>query len=63
MVGITMNKASERRTLGPVTVGGWYENVDGSVTEYVWRAGSLCEGKTVPGWEDVEAAKCIGKCD
>jgi len=33
-------------TRHPVTVSGWYENADGTWTEYVWRAGILCAGRT-----------------
>lgn len=33
-------------TQQPVTVGGWYENTDGTWTEYTWRAGRLDAGRT-----------------
>jgi len=33
-------------TKEPVTTSGWYENADGTWTEYTWRAGQLCEGRT-----------------
>jgi hypothetical protein len=33
-------------TKEPVTVGGWYENTDGSWTEYTWRNGELVELRT-----------------
>jgi hypothetical protein len=41
------------RTLESVTVGGWYENDDGTVTEYTWRAGRLCTGETASSWTEV----------
>jgi len=36
-----------------VTLGGWYENADGTVSEQVWVAGALRLGRTVPGWAEV----------
>ena len=33
-------------TKEPVTISGWYENVDGTWTEYAWRNGQLCPGRT-----------------
>lgn len=40
-------------TLTPVTVSGWYENTDGTVTFYHWQDGQLIKGRTVNGWSDV----------
>lgn len=40
-------------TKTPVTVSGWYENTDGTVTHYGWRDGQLYSGSTVEGWADV----------
>ena len=36
-----------------VTLGGWYENADGTVSEQVWVAGALRLGRTVDSWWDV----------
>lgn len=40
-------------TTEPVTTSGWYENVDGTVSKYSWRAGQLCLDRTVASWVDV----------
>lgn len=45
----------------PVTLGGWYERTDGTVTEYWWRGtGQLHEGRTVASWA-VLAAESEGQ--
>jgi hypothetical protein len=36
-----------------VTIGGWYENADGTVSEYLWVTGALRLGRTVASWDDV----------
>lgn len=40
-------------TIKPVTLSGWYENEDGTVTQYAWRAGRLEADQTVPSWAEV----------
>lgn len=47
----------EPRTLEPVTLSGWYERTDGSVVEYTWRAGRLCEDTVAVNWADVDRIK------
>lgn len=36
-----------RRTVEPVTLGGWYRNTDDTWTYYRWDAGQLIAGETV----------------
>ena len=43
-------------TKEPVTIGGWYANTDGTWTEYIWRNGQLCEGRTQATPETPEEA-------
>lgn len=43
-------------TTEPVTLGGWYENTDGTVSEYRWiDGGRLVLRRTVSGWGSVPA--------
>lgn len=36
--------------IGPVTLGGLYENTDGTVSRYTWRGGHLDCDWTEPTW-------------
>lgn len=40
-------------TKEPVTVGGWYENQDGTVSLYRWHDGRLKLDTTVLSWDAV----------
>jgi hypothetical protein len=40
-------------TVEPVSVSGWYEEADGAVAEYQWRAGSLVRARAAASWADV----------
>lgn len=52
-----MTNAQQAPTIEPVTVGGWYENTDGSVSEYRWQSVGQSQGhrlvRTVASWADV----------
>lgn len=37
----------------PVTVGGWYEEIDGGVAECRWRSGNLVRVRQVSSWSEV----------
>lgn len=43
----------ESATLSPVTQSGWYERIDGTVGEYVWRDGFVRLSRVVATWADV----------
>lgn len=51
------------RTLEPVTLVGWYENTDGSVTHYEWRDGILVTMETARDWEAVGALDALRRRD
>jgi hypothetical protein len=40
-----------------ITTSGWYENDDGTITEYTWNEGQLHEMSTVADWAAVGALK------
>lgn len=46
-------KEIEMPTKEPVTVEGWYENTDGTVSRYYWNSGRLREAESVASWEHV----------
>lgn len=49
----TFEEFEKMKTPPPVTTSGWYENTDGSLTEYTWRAGQLYARRSVASWSEV----------
>jgi len=49
-------KGDKNMITQPVTMTGWYENNDGTVTYRYWLNGRLCDGATLRSW--AELAEC-----
>jgi len=40
-------------TLEPITIGGFYERIDGTIGQYVWVKGNVVEHRAFPSWVEV----------